>query len=70
MFKRRGAYLSFAPGENSPFRRPQNGDFTMYIKELDYGTPLARKTAAILAGAVLVTLLLLPLLAVGLQIVA
>lgn len=42
----------------------------MYIKELDYGTPLARKTAALLAGAALTALVLLPLLAVAVQVVA
>ncbi|GAM98009.1 hypothetical protein U91I_01639 [alpha proteobacterium U9-1i] len=42
----------------------------MYIRELDYGTPLARKTASILVAAVLLSLVLVPILAVGAQIVA
>jgi|CXWL01.1.fsa_nt_gi hypothetical protein len=41
----------------------------MYIKELDYGTPLVRKTAAILASAALLSLVVVPLLAIGMQIV-
>jgi len=42
----------------------------MYIRELDYGTPVARKTASIIVAAVLVSFIVLPILAVGLQIVA
>jgi nitrate reductase NapE component len=42
----------------------------MYIRELDYGTPVARKTASIIVAAVLLSFIILPILSVGLQIVA
>jgi hypothetical protein len=42
----------------------------MYVRELDYGTPVARKTASIIVAAVLISFIVLPILAVGARIVA
>ncbi len=71
VFKGAGAYLTVAPAKNLPARRqPGPGETAMYVRELDYGTPVARKTASILVAAVLISFIVLPILAVGARIVA